>query len=93
MRGNKRSRSMARIQKRLPGNGHATHFVRRKPKYGHCPITGAKIHGVPRLRPAQMRKLSKTQRSVSRYYGGKIAHNALAEAIRDKVLEESLNKE
>ncbi|MCF2139483.1 MAG: 50S ribosomal protein L34e [Candidatus Lokiarchaeota archaeon] len=88
MRGNKRSRSMARIQTRLPGNGHTTHFVRRRPKYAHCPITGAKLHGVPRLRPAQIRKLSKTERTVSRYYGGKISHTALSDAIRKKVLEE-----
>lgn len=84
MRGNKRSRSMARIQTRLPGNGHTTHFVRRRPKYAHCPITGAKLHGVPRLRPAQIRKLSKTERTVSRYYGGKISHTALSDAIRKK---------
>ncbi len=93
MRGNRRSRSMRRVQKRLPGHGHATHFVRRRPKHAHCPITGAKLHGVPRLRPAKVRHLSKTERSVSRYYGGKISHTALSAAIRKHVLNESMKTE
>lgn len=88
MRGNKRSRSMAMKQVRTPGHGHATHFVRRRPKYAHCPITGQKLHGVPRLRPAKLRQLPKTKRSVTRYYGGKISHTALANAIHKKVLED-----
>ena len=64
------------------------HYIRRKPKYAHCPITNDKLHGVPRLRPAQMRKLSKTQRRPNRPFGGRISHKALANAIQAKVLEE-----
>lgn len=91
MRGNKRSRSYARKQKRLPGHGHTTHYIRRKPSYAHCPITGQKLHGVPRVRDAKRRQLSKTQKRPNRPYGGKISHIALAEAIQDKVIEEYTN--
>ncbi|MHA1584523.1 MAG: 50S ribosomal protein L34e [Promethearchaeota archaeon] len=87
MRGNKRSRSMARIQTRLPGHGHTTHFIRRKPSYAHCPITGQKLHGVPRVRDAKRRHLNLTQKRPNRPYGGKIAHSAVADAIRSKVIE------
>ncbi|UYP45565.1 hypothetical protein NEF87_001850 [Candidatus Lokiarchaeum ossiferum] len=88
MRGNRRSHAMRRLMRRLPGNTTTTHFVRRRPKYAHCPITGQVLHGVPRLRPAQVRKLTKTERRPSRPYGGKISHTALANAIRAKVLED-----
>jgi len=78
---------MARIQRSLPGHSHATHFQRRRPQAAHCPITGLVLNGIPRKRPAQLAKLPKTARSVSRYYGGKIHHKALSSAIRSKVLE------
>ncbi len=87
MRGNQRSHSMARIKTRLPGNNTTIHFIRRRPKHQHCPITGQILHGVPRLRPAQVGKLTKTQRRPSRPYGGKISHTALSAAIKAKVLE------
>ena len=80
---------MRRLPRRLPGNVNTIHFVRRRPKYAHCPITGQILHGVPRLRPAQVRKLTKTQRRPSRPYGGKISHTALSKAIFQKVLEDN----
>ena len=88
MRGNKRSRSMARKKKRLPGNSHTTHYIRRKPDYAHCAITGKRLHGVPRVRDTKRKHLGKTQKRPNRPYGGKICHNALADAIQDKILKE-----
>ena len=90
MRGNKRSRSYARKQKRIPGSGHTTHYIRRNPSYAHCAITGKKLHGMPRVRDAKRRHLGKTQKRPNRPFGGKICHSALAEAIQDKVIEEYL---
>ncbi len=88
MRGNKRSRTYARKQTRIPGHGHTTHYIRRKPSYAHCAVTGQKLHGVPRVRDAERRHLSKTQNRPNRPFGGKITHSVLAEAIQDKILEE-----
>jgi large subunit ribosomal protein L34e len=81
---------MARLKRRLPGNTTTVHYVRRNPSIGHCPISGQKINGVPRLRPSQMRKLPRSQRSVNRPFGGKISHKVLAEAIQEKILESYL---
>ena len=92
MRGNRRSRSMARIKTRLPGNGHTTHFIRRNPSYATCPITGQKLHGVPKIRDCQRRKLTKTQRRPNRPYGGRITHTALKDAILAKVLSDNLQE-
>jgi large subunit ribosomal protein L34e len=83
-----RSHAQKRTQKRIPGGNTTIHYRRRRPKFAHCPITGLKLLGVPRLRPAKMARLSKSQRRPSRPYGGKISHQALADAINAKVLEE-----
>ena len=88
VRGALRSRSQARIKRKLPGNTTTVHYIRRRPKHAHCPITGEKLHGVPRLRPAQLRKLAKTKRRPNRAYGGKISPTALSRAIRSAVLAE-----
>lgn len=88
VRPSKRSHSEARIKTRIPGNKMKIHYIRRRPKYATCPITNDKLHGVPRLRPAQLRKLSKTQRRPNRPYGGRISHKSLSNAIQEKVLEQ-----
>lgn len=81
-----RSRARARRATRLPGNRTTVHYEKRRPSIATCPITGAELHGVPRVRPAQMRKLPLSQRRPNRLYGGKISHTALIAAIRAKVL-------
>ena len=83
-----RSHSQARIKTRIPGNKMRIHYIRRRPKHAHCPVTNVKLHAVPRLRPAQLRKLNKTQRRPNRPYGGRISHTALSNAIQAKVLEQ-----
>ncbi|QEE14299.1 50S ribosomal protein L34e [Promethearchaeum syntrophicum] len=88
VRPSKRSHSEARIKTRLPGNIMRIHYIRRRPKHAHCPVTNVKLHGVPRLRPAQLGKLGKTQRRPNRPYGGRISHKALSNAIQAKVLEQ-----
>ena len=87
-----RSHSQARLKRRLPGSRTTVHYVRRRPKVAHCPVTGQKLNGVPRLRPAQLRKLPKTARRPNRPYGGRISHTALSNAIRAKVIEEYTQK-
>jgi large subunit ribosomal protein L34e len=87
-----RSRSLKRHKTRLPGNTSTIHYEKVRPKKAHCPITGDELHGVPRLRPAQVRRLPKSQRSPNRYYGGRISPGALVAAIRKKVLSDMTPK-
>ena len=83
-----RSHAEARKKRRMPGRGNMViHYVRRNPSKATCPITKKQIHGIPRKRPAQMRKLTKTQRRPSRPYGGVISHTALENEITRKVLD------
>jgi len=83
-----RSRSLARLKRRLPGNNTTVHYEKRKPSAAHCPITGEVLRGVPVQRQAQLRKLPKSSRRPNRPYGGKLSATALSSAIHKAVLNE-----
>ncbi len=72
-----RSRSWRRVQVRTPGGKTVTHYERRKPKAARCAICGKPLNGVPRGRPVEIRKLSKTERRPERPYGGYICPSCL----------------
>jgi len=63
-----RSRSWRRKYVRTPGGRTALHFERRKPKVAHCAMCGRPLNGVPRGRPSEIRKLSKTHKRPERPY-------------------------
>ena len=50
---------------------------------------GKSVAGVPRLRNPAMRKLTVTQRTVARPYGGKLTHSE----VRDKIVRAFLIEE
>ena len=76
-----RTRSFRRKKVKLPGGRITIQYIKRKPKQAHCAVTKKPLQGVPRLIPAQLRRLSKSQRTVSRPYGGVLSHTALKEKI------------
>ncbi len=65
-----KSRTYARSQVRTPGGGNVLRHTLRKPKKAHCASCGNVLAGVARGRPAQLKKLSKTQRVPTRPYAG-----------------------
>jgi large subunit ribosomal protein L34e len=88
-----RSHSEARHLRRLPGNTNGIRYIRRPPKAAHCPVTGQILAGVPKIRPAKMRQLAKSERRPTRMYGGVLSHTAVANAIQAKILKESESSE
>ncbi|KAK5080644.1 60S ribosomal protein L34B [Exophiala xenobiotica] len=56
------------------------------PKCGDC---GTKLPGIPALRPRQYATISKTQKSVSRAYGG----SRCASCVRDRIVRAFLIEE
>lgn len=60
--------------------------MRKKPKpaAAKCARCKKPLHGVPRLRPAQLKKLSKSKRRPSRPYGGYYCSSCMREALREK---------
>ncbi|MHA1734594.1 MAG: 50S ribosomal protein L34e [Promethearchaeota archaeon] len=77
-----RSHSMARKKRHLPGGGFTIHYVRRKPHGAHCQSCGAKLLGVPRVRPARLNKFPKNQRRPERPYGGNLCPRCLKTKLK-----------
>ena len=81
-----RSRSLRRIKVVTPGGRNVTHYERRKPGPARCARCGRPLNGVPRLRPSQLRKLSKTAKRPERPYGGVLCPRCLAELLRQRII-------
>jgi len=80
-----RSRSLRRVKVRTPGGKLKTHYKRRKPSIAKCRDCGKPLSGVPRLRPADLRKLPKTKRRPQRMFGGNLCSACMREFLREKV--------
>ena len=65
-----RSRSYKRIHKNTPGGDNVLRYKKKKPSKHVCAECGKVLHGVPRGRPYEIGKLSKTAKRPSRPYGG-----------------------
>ncbi len=65
-----RSRSYKRTFKKTPGGKTVLHYKKKKPSKHTCANCGKILHSVPRGRPYQIRKLSKTKKRPNRPYGG-----------------------
>ena len=76
--GRYRSRSYKRTFKKTPGGNTVLHYKRKKPSRHICAECGKQLHAVPRGRPYQIRKLSKSKRRPNRPYGG----NLCTECVR-----------
>ncbi len=70
MQHKQKSNTLAEKKVRTPAARVVTHYIERKPKQAVCAVCGAKLKGVPRGRPAQVRAIPKTQRRPDRPYGG-----------------------
>lgn len=79
-----RSRSLRRIQKKLPGGRLAKVFKPRKHKRKACPVYGTILPGVARGRPSEIRKLSKSERRPERPFGGVLGSQAMRDVFVKK---------
>ncbi|MBI4813847.1 MAG: 50S ribosomal protein L34e [Methanobacterium sp.] len=67
-----RSRTYKRRFRRTPGGETVLHYKKKKPKKHHCAECGKLLHGVPRGRPYQIRKLAKSKKRPNRPFGGNL---------------------
>lgn len=77
-----RTRSRKRVSKALPGGRTSTHFKREIPGQAKCSVCGGPLAGFPRLLPSEIRRLNRSQRKVSRIYGGQVCPNCLKTALK-----------
>jgi large subunit ribosomal protein L34e len=80
-----RSRSLRRVQVRLPGGRTVTHYEKRRPSQARCAICGRPLNGVPRLRPVELRRLPKTAKRPERPFGGVICAACLEKLVKKTV--------
>ena len=77
-----RSRSFRRIKKKIPGGASIIHYIKRNPSKAKCSNCKKELHGVSSLRPSGMKNLSKSQKTVSRIFGGKLCASCTKETVK-----------
>lgn len=80
----KRSRSLKRVQRKVPGGRTVTHYRKRNPKIAHCSKCNATLKGIPRQRVFKMRLSSKTKKRPERPYGGNLCSKCMRSLIIEK---------
>ncbi|MBT4858631.1 50S ribosomal protein L34e [archaeon] len=80
-----RSRTFKRVKKKLPGGSTVTHYEKRRPKQGTCPVTGETLKGVARERPTKLKSIGKSKKRPTRPFGGVLS----SRAARDKIKQEA----
>ena len=80
-----RTRSRRKKFVKTPSGRTAIHYIGEKRSHHHCARCGGIIHGIPREKDY---KLSHSERTVKRYYGGMLCQNCLEDLIREQVSKE-----
>jgi len=80
----KRSRSLRRLQIKVPGGRTSLYYKKRKPGNAECGRCGALLKGVPRERPVKMRNMPKTKKRPERPYGGNLCSRCTRSLIVEK---------
>ncbi|HLD89358.1 MAG TPA: 50S ribosomal protein L34e [Candidatus Nanoarchaeia archaeon] len=82
-----KSRTFRRIRTRTPGGSNVLRYGYRKPPVARCSNCGGNLSGIPRRRPAGMKKLSKSERTVERMFGGFYCSPCSRKEIKRRVRE------
>ncbi|NOZ59060.1 MAG: 50S ribosomal protein L34e [Euryarchaeota archaeon] len=90
MKPSRRSRSLKRVAKRTPGGRLVFHFRKKRPGYAKCAICKRELHGLPRGRSSEVRRLPRSRRRVSRPYGGYLCSSCMRAEIK-RLVRESLS--
>ena len=79
----KRSRTLRRVKRKLPGNRVTVHYKLRKPKAHKCGACGRVLPGTVRERPAELRSVPKTRKRPERPYGGVLCSRCTRAKIKE----------
>jgi large subunit ribosomal protein L34e len=80
-----RSRSTKKTQKRTATRSGVQVYKRGKPSPAICAICHTNLHAVPRRRPSEMGKLSKTEKRPERMFAGVLCHDCVSRLLKQKV--------
>lgn len=68
-------------QVKTPGGRLVVHYLTKIAKGPQCKESGERLSGMQRLRPKAYSRQSRSQNTVSRAYGGTLAHSAVRERV------------
>ena len=77
-----RSRSYRRRQVRTPGGKTVLRYKKKKTSKHVCAECGKLLHGVPRGRPYEINKLSKSKKRPNRPYGGYLCSECVRKVFK-----------
>lgn len=84
--GRLKSGRFRKIKVRVPGGNTKVQYEKRNRSHPKCAVTKKPLRGIPRMTNRRFKNLNKTQKTVSRPYGGYMSHKAL----RRKIIEEKV---
>lgn len=73
------------VKRRTPGGRITILIKKKKGKPARCAICGKPLQGVVRDHPRNLKKYPKSQKTVSRPYGGYLCHECLEKQIKAKI--------
>lgn len=71
-----------KTKRRAPSGKLSIVHKRKKTVAARCAICKRPLHGVPRLIPSEMKKLSKTEKRPERIFGGYMCSNCTRERLK-----------
>lgn len=88
-------RRKKKVQKRLPSGKTVTRYRRPMHSKHKCGVCGAVLHGTPRGRPIDIRRLFKSKRSPERPFGGQLCSKCSRKviALRAKLKHKSIGSD
>jgi large subunit ribosomal protein L34e len=78
-------RKKKKIKKRTPSGRSVIRKGKKRPSYSKCARCGARIHGMPRMKPSELKKLPKSKRVPNRPYGGYLCTKCMRDMLKKKV--------
>ncbi len=75
-----KSRRLRRVKVKTT-NGTIIHYEQRSRGIARCAITKKPLRGLPRMTNRQFKNLNKSQKTISRAFGGFMSHTALKQKI------------
>ncbi len=80
-----KSRRLRRVKVKTV-KGTTTHYVQENRSIAKCAVTKKPLRGIPRMTNKKFSKLSKSEKTVARPFGGYMSHSALKEKILKEVV-------
>ncbi len=80
----RRSRSLRRVHKKMPGGTTRLVYDKRKPGVVRCAVCKIELKGIPRLRPFKAKNMPRTKKSNERKFGGFMCANCLRAKLKQE---------